>query len=45
MNAPCAPVSSCIIEADLLHGQTTFHDVKTEVLNLRTKSYNAELVL
>ena len=32
MNAPCASVTSCIIESDVLHSLTTFYDVKTEVL-------------
>ena len=45
MNAPRAPVSSCVIETHVLHSQTALHDVKTKVLNLRGKPYNTELVL
>ena len=44
-NVPCAPVTLRIIEPDALHIQTTFYDVTTEVLYLRRKSYNTELVL
>ena len=45
MNAPSAPVSSCVIETDVLHSQTALYDVKTKVLHLRGKSYNTELAL
>ena len=45
MNAPRAPVSLCVIEADVLHSQTAYDDVKTEVSHLQGKSYNTELVL
>ena len=34
MNVPRAPVTSWVIEPDALHSQTTFYDVKTEVLRL-----------
>ena len=33
MNAPREPVTSCIIETDTLHSQTTFYDVKTKSCN------------
>ena len=45
MDAPSAPVTLCIIELDALHSQTTFHDVKTEVLWLWQKSCNADIEL
>ena len=46
MNAPRASVFlCCVIEADVLHSKTAFYDEKTEVLHLRGKSYNTELVL
>ena len=45
MNAPRAPESLCVIEPDNLHRQTAFYDVKTDVLHLRGKSFNRELVL
>ena len=38
-------MSSCVIEADVLHSQTAFYDVTTEVLYLRGRSYNTELVI
>ena len=45
MNPPPVPVTLCIIEPDALHNHTTFYDVKTEVLYLRQRSFNTELVL
>ena len=45
MNAPRAPVSSCVIDADVLHSQTAFYNVKIEVLHSREKSCNTKLVL
>ena len=42
---PRASVSSCVIEADVLHNQTAFYDVGTEVFYLQRKSYNTEQVL
>ena len=38
MNAPREPVTSCRIETDTLHSQTTFYDAKT-------KSCNTDIVL
>ena len=32
MNTPRAPVTSCLIESDALSTQTSFYDVKTELL-------------
>ena len=45
MNAPCSPVTSCIIEPDALQSQTAFYDAKAEVLYFWRKPYNTELVL
>ena len=45
MNAARAPMSLCVIEADVLHSQTTFYEAKTDILHWRGKSYNTELVL
>ena len=41
MNAPRAPVISCIIEPDALHSQTAFYndDVQTRDVRLITQNY------